>query len=201
MKCGAALLVLGVHYDQRGMDVERDRFVVVRESRQVPHRGANRGGGLRRFNEGGAIEFVRRAKHRRVTGDVTEQVPLHSQVLDVRATLATASDDERHLGDLLVAVVHRTAFTSGHDPLGERMTEPHTISKGTQRVQSHVRDDPRTTGFQIDANSCGRVHLRSALHVWKMVGLATLVRYSTSVDMVSGLERGASGALADSFLV
>jgi hypothetical protein len=50
---------------------------------------------------------------------VTEQVALQSQVLDVRATLATARHDQRHLGEHLATVVHRKAFTPWHDPRRE----------------------------------------------------------------------------------
>ena len=77
-------------------------------------------GGPRQLGEGGVVQLVKRAMHRRVTGHVTEEVSLQAQVLDVRATLATAGNHERHLSKHLAAVVHRKASHVGHDARATR---------------------------------------------------------------------------------
>ena len=53
---------------------------------------------------------------RGVTGHVTEEIALKTQVLDVRAALATLGDHDCHLGEHLATVLNMEAFAPRCDP-------------------------------------------------------------------------------------
>ena len=160
---GGLLFGLGVHVDERGVDVEDDGVGPVVDV--VPHFGAHL---FQRSCEGGssrADQLVERSEHRRVRRHRAEERVLDAQVFDVAAALAATGEHERHLDEDLASVVQRWALTGGLDALRQRSTETDPVRKGAQCVQPDVGRNTGATRFHTHASRRSTVHLEGALRV------------------------------------
>ena len=122
---GRPFLVLGVHLDQGGVDVQIGRFLALHEPGLFPHLGS-----------GLADRPHQRAAHlgcdllgdhpfkRRVRRHRPEDLRLGAQHLDVTAGLATPGQHQRGVHHHLPSVVNRQPLTPNRDHRGEQITQP-----------------------------------------------------------------------------
>lgn len=90
-------LVLGMDLHQRGVDVEHHRCRSRRRSRPTPNLGPTLADRLPQSSERVFIDAAERAIQRRVRRNLTKQLRLGPQVLDVSAGLATAGQHQHGL--------------------------------------------------------------------------------------------------------
>ena len=162
-----AFFVLGVHVDERGVDVEDDGVGARRSSLPSPHLGAHLGS-LLQCGASRRSDLVERPKHRRVRGTAPKSVVLDAQVLDVAAALAAAGEHQ-HLDEDLAPVVQRQALTGGSGMRADRESpSPSRSAKAPARAARRGRR-PGPAGFHHDARRALVAHLGSALLVGLLV--------------------------------